>query len=50
MNLDRDNLSDIISTIKQRKNVDFCVIYECLAHEKLLATCFKKDEDHSIEE
>ena len=44
LSLNRENFDDVIQTIKQRKNVDFCVIYEYLAHEKLLELCFKKEE------
>lgn len=45
LNLSRDNLDEIIAAIKQRKNVDFCVIYEYLAHEQLLALCFLKNKE-----
>jgi len=43
LNLSKDNIEEIVSSIKQRKNIDFCVIYEYLAHEKLLKICFESE-------
>lgn len=43
LNLHKDNREQIINFIKDRKNIDFCVIYEFLHHQKLLETCFSKD-------
>ena len=42
MNLDlkKENINEIITAIKSRKNIDYCVIYEYLAHERLLKLCF----------
>ena len=45
LDLKRENLSEIISAIKGRKNIDFCVIYEFLAHDKLLDICFSKTKE-----
>jgi len=42
LNLDRNNIEDIKKSIKQRRNVDFCVIYDFLSHQKFIDKCFNK--------
>lgn len=41
LNLNRNDINEIISSIKERKILPCCVIYEFLAHQKLLKQCFK---------
>lgn len=36
LNLARENRNEIIDNIQERKNLDYCVIYEVLSHMKLL--------------
>ena len=47
LDIKKDNMTDIVMAIKARKNIDFCVIYEYLAHEKLLQLCFSKSAKES---
>eukprot|EP00347_Sterkiella_histriomuscorum_P018993 403343379 len=47
LNLQKDNRDQIIEFIKDRKNIDFCVIYELLNHKKLLDTCFSETYQQS---
>jgi hypothetical protein len=35
-----ENIEEIKSCIKERKSLDFCVVYDFLAHEKLISRCF----------
>lgn len=43
LNLCRDNMSEILRCIQERKNIDYCVTYEFLFHQKLLSTCFSEE-------
>lgn len=35
-----ENIEEIKSCIKERKNLDFCVVYDFLAHEKMINNCY----------
>jgi hypothetical protein len=39
-----ENIEEIKSCIKDRKSLDFCVVYDFLAHEKLITQCFSNTQ------
>jgi hypothetical protein len=41
MNLQNRTEEEIIKAIKDKKNTDFCGIYELYNHDKLKKECFK---------
>ena len=32
LDLRRENMNEIVAAIKERRNIDYCVVYEFLAH------------------
>lgn len=40
LNIRKENLEEIVLAIRDRRNIDYCVVYEFIAHQKLLNSCF----------
>jgi hypothetical protein len=44
MNLGGKSKEEVIAAIKEKKNTDFCGVYELFYHDKLKKNCMKKNK------
>jgi len=43
MNLGGKSKDEVIAAIKEKKNTDFCGVYELFYHDKLKKNCMRKN-------